>query len=229
MRGQALQFLGEYNNPTGSKAYGDIMGLASERSAINSAEEQRLAREASQRRGYGGGSAGRRAASDRAVALALAGGEAATGIREQAGGMYKTATEGYAGLVGGYNQQMSQRNLAYAGALNEAKQLQAQLDSAFNNQLIDAAKYEQMSASVQAQLDFQREKLAAEMPLNWARAETERIGVVGSAKYDLPSRAGQQLHGPAGMNPREERQRSRGGEEFFRGGSGGRFGPAFGG
>lgn len=227
-RGEALGFLGEYNNPTKSDAYGNILNVANERTAIAAAEEGRVSREAAQRRGYGGGGASatsRRAAQDRMVALALTAGEAATSIREQGGEMYKGASKNYTDLVGGYNAQMADRNMQYAGALQEARRLQAELDSAFNNQLIDAAKYEQMSSSIEAQLEAQREKLAEEkrqfdlsLPLNWADAETRRIGAVGSERYVAPAYSDTRLQGPGGMEggrrPRAPQQSP--------------FGPAFG-
>jgi len=221
VRGEALGFLNEFNHPQNSAAFKDLMNLASERTAIAASEDTRLASIQRQRQGYGGGSAGRRAATNRMQALALTGLEGASAIRQQALPGYQAATGAYASLAGGFNEQMGQRNLAYAGALQESRQLQAQLDSAFNNQLIDAAKYEQMSSSIAAQLEAQKAKLAedarqfnARQPLDWARAETERIGTVGAERYGLPRFEDERLAGPEGMNPAQRPRSS--------------FGPAFG-
>lgn len=59
----------------------------------------------------------------------------------------------------GFSQLVQEKNLSFADATNAANQLQAQLDQAFNNSLIDNAKYDQMSASLQAQLAMEQARL----------------------------------------------------------------------
>jgi hypothetical protein len=59
----------------------------------------------------------------------------------------------------GFSQLVQTKNLSFADATSAANQLQAQLDQAFNNSLIDNAKYDQMSASLQAQLATEQARL----------------------------------------------------------------------
>ena len=128
----------------------------------------------------GFGARSKQAALDRMHATAQAGFTAAHEIRGQALEGYGTATQAATARIVSYNQakvaeamgnadrqaqantQQAMINLehmglgmqahqAYAEAKSEAQRLQAQLDSHFQDQRIDAARYLQMSESIQAQ------------------------------------------------------------------------------
>lgn len=79
----------------------------------------------------------------------------AAGDRAFAGDL-AAAARGQGELDLGFGKLIQDRNLSFAEAQQEANRLQAQLDSAFQNQLIDAGRYNQISSSVQAQLDRQK-------------------------------------------------------------------------
>lgn len=125
---------------------------------------------------------------DRMRALSTAGFEGAAKIREEALSGYTAASGAFAKAMGDFNQAQTASNLAFANdahdtrvknaqlgldaaqinqraqeawatAKSQHQQLQAQLDSAFNNQLIDAGRYEQMSRSLQAQLVMEQLRL----------------------------------------------------------------------
>lgn len=133
--------------------------------------------------------AAKQASYDRLHALAEAGFGGAAQIRSEQLGLYNQAHGDLTSLVNSYNQAQNASNIAYGQALagaheaqgnldlgfsklvqegnlsyadakGEAQRLQAQLDSAYNNQLIDNAKYTQMSASLAAQLESERMRLA---------------------------------------------------------------------
>lgn len=92
--------------------------------------------------------------SDSANATSLA-----NGINEQTGASNRAfgndlaaAQRGQGELDLGFGKLVQERNLSFAEAQQEANRLQAQLDSAFQSQLIDAGRYNQISASLAAQL-----------------------------------------------------------------------------
>lgn len=182
-------FRGQYNDPTHSSAFTDLMGLSQEQTAQTAAEARRSGQDAASRAGYSGGfnAAGKQAARDRMSAVATAGFGAAKDIRDQALTGYNTAEQGLSSAISSYNGAqtaintafgnalssahekqgdlnlgfadiVSKSNLSYADAAAQAQQLQAQLDEAFNSNLIDNAKYNQMNISLQAE---------------WARAQAE--------------------------------------------------------
>lgn len=121
-------------------------------------------------------------------ALSSAAFEGVKDVRDQALGGYKTSLDSLTSMIGNYNHDMTTSNVAFGGAMNDrniaqaqsdnqfsklvqdknlsyadatahANELQAQLDSAFNNQLIDNAKYNQMSQSLAAQLAMEQARL----------------------------------------------------------------------
>ncbi len=180
----------EFNDPTKSGAFTNLMRLANENTADQVSEVNRRLRDAASRRGYAAGfeSDARAASRDKMKAIAEAGFSAADRIRDQAAEQYANASGAYAKLLGDYNASSTQRDLAFAGdvqrgkeaqlsadvgyggLLNErniafanatasAKQKQAELDSAYNNQLIDKARYDQMSNSLAIQLESERNRL----------------------------------------------------------------------
>lgn len=82
-----------------------------------------------------------------------------TGASDRAfGSDLAAAARGQGELDLGFGKLIQDRNLSYADAQQEASKLQAQLDSAFQGQLIDAGRYNQISASVQAQLALAQAK-----------------------------------------------------------------------
>lgn len=149
--GDVRTFRGGFLDPTHTGAFRNIMSLAGERTATAAEAASRDARRATAARGYAGGfeDVARQSARDRMRAVAETGFAAAQGVQEQYGEQYRAALPAYTSLVGGYNQQMAQRNLAVGQAMQDARIKQAELDSAFNSQLIDRARYEQMSRSLE--------------------------------------------------------------------------------
>lgn len=153
----------------------------------------------------------RQARGDRMKALAEAGFAGAAQVRGEELDAYKSAGDRFAQLMSGYNQAQSagnvafgnaassakelqarlgmdtaglnqQSQLAWAGAKADAQKLQSQLDSAFNNQLIDAGRYQQMSESVAAQLKLQELKLAEDQrQFNLSRSDMQ----AGQKREDL--------------------------------------------
>lgn len=133
--------------------------------------------------------AAKQAARDRMTATATAGFEGADAIRKQELEGYGLASTALTGRVGSYNDTMSRINtafgnalasahetqghidlgfadlvqkgqLSYADAVATAKQLQAQLDQAFNGSLIDNAKYMQMQRSLEVEWARAQQALA---------------------------------------------------------------------
>jgi len=131
------------------------------------------------------------AQADRMSALATAGFEGAAQVRQEESDHYGKAIGAFAQLQDSYNQAKSagdiayardltqthisqaeanlhaldlnsQQGLAYAGAVNDAKRLQAQLDADFNKDLIDNNRYIQGQQQIAAQLMLQRESIAAQ-------------------------------------------------------------------
>jgi len=180
-----------FNNPTASLAFQNLMNLAQEQTGSAEAEISRESRDAASRAGYTGGfgSRARAAGNDRLHALAEAGFAGAAKVREDELGMYNTAQgsltelikganaeqgasnrafggalasahEAQGGLDLGFSKLVQERDLSWAEAKGEAQRLQAQLDQAYNGSLIDNARYTQMSASLQAQLESERNRLA---------------------------------------------------------------------
>lgn len=180
----------EFNDPTQGDAFKNLMRLANETTGDQVSEVNRRLRDAASRRGYAAGyeSEGRSASRDRMKAIAEGGFAAADQIRTQAASQYASASGAYSKLLGEYNADVTQRDLAFAGdvqsgkeaqlgadvgygglindrniafanATSAAKQKQAELDSAFNNQLIDKGRYDQMSRSLEIQLESERNKL----------------------------------------------------------------------
>lgn len=153
---------------------------------------------------------GEQAAEDRMKAVASAGFEGAREVRGQALQGYGIAESAATALITAYNmtkvqeamanadrqaqasaqqamldlQHMGmgmQAHQAYAGAKSEAQRLQAQLDSHFQDQRIDAARYLQMSASIQAnfvasmaRLSEESKQFAAAQQLSYARLEEQQ-------------------------------------------------------
>lgn len=131
----------------------------------------------------------RQANADRFKADAEAGYTAAGQVREQGGEMYKAASSALTGLMSSYNDALTKSNVAYATtkaeqekaqatidfglsqmvqdknlsfmeATNAAHMLQGQLDQAYNGSLIDVARYNQMSSSLDKQLANEQARLA---------------------------------------------------------------------
>lgn len=130
----------------------------------------------------------RQADRDRMLGLAEAGFEGAASIREQEAGVYATAEGAFTQLQTSYNQAKSngdiafanaltethfknaeaqlqaaglnmEQSIAYGNALNESRGLQAQLDQAFNNSLIDNNRYIEGQKQIAAQLLAQQQAL----------------------------------------------------------------------
>lgn len=137
----------------------------------------------------GFGARARAAGNDRLHALAEAGFAGAASIRDQQAGVYNTAEGALTSLLNTRNQEqgagdrafgsalasahehqgdldlgfsklVQERDLSWADAKSEAQRMQAQLDEAYNNSMIDNARYTQMSASLAAQLESERNRLA---------------------------------------------------------------------
>lgn len=87
--------ISEYTHPTSSPAFRAAMGLAREQTGAASAEVQRNAMEASQKRGYFGGYDPRQSDIDRMSALSEAGFAGVKSIRDQALSKYGTDVGGY--------------------------------------------------------------------------------------------------------------------------------------
>lgn len=195
---EASDALKGFNDPRSTKAFQNLMGLASEVTARQVDERRRGAADASQRSGFSVGREGeaREAERDRMRGLAEAGFAGAASIREEQAGVYATAKSVFAQLQTSYNEAKSagdiayaqaltqthfknaentlaaaglnmQQKLAYGGALNEAKMLQAQLDQQYNNSLIDNNRYIEAQQQIAAQL------LAQEMALKQRAKEFE--------------------------------------------------------
>lgn len=163
--GQVSDFYKGFKDPTHTAAFQNVMALAGERTAREAGEARRTSMEAASRRGYVGGAdiEGRGAERERMLALAETGFSGAKEVMGQYADAYKAALPGYTELVGKYNQQLQDRNIAFASAQNQARQLQAQLDEAYNKDLISVGEYQQHSRDLQAQLDieFQKNQLEA--------------------------------------------------------------------
>lgn len=172
-----------FNDPTGTGAFKNLMGLAGEQTAAAAGEERRHAADAGQRRGYSGGfeDTARAASQDRMSALASAGFAGAQQVQQEEGAQYGRAIGAFTALQDSYNQAMTTQNvsfardltttriqqasnslatmdlnqrqqLAYADAVNTAKQLQATLDEQFNKDQIDNNRYIQANQQIAAQL-----------------------------------------------------------------------------
>jgi hypothetical protein len=131
----------------------------------------------------------RQANADRFKVDAEAGYTAAGKIREQGTTMYAAASSALTGLMSAYNDALTKSNVAYATtkaeqeraqgtldfglskmiqdknlsfleATNAAHMLQGQLDQAYNGSLIDVARYNQMSLSLDRQLANEQARLA---------------------------------------------------------------------
>lgn len=138
----------------------------------------------------------RTAEMDQMNALASAGFAGAEAVRQQEGEQYGKAIGAFTALQNSYNEAKSagdiayanaltathfqnaenqlktaglnmEQQTAYAGALNEAKMLQAKLDQDFNNSLIDNNRYIQAQQQIAAQL------LAQQMALEQRKHEFE--------------------------------------------------------
>lgn len=172
-----------FDNPRGTQAFQNLMGLAQEQTGQQESERGRHAADVAQRRGYAGGGddEARAAKFDRMEALASAGFEGANAIRQQEGEQYGRAIGAFSQLMSAYNAAKTEGDVAYARdltathmanaenalkaaglnmqqqgqyaqSLNEARMLQAQLDQAFNNSLIDNNRYIQSQQSIASQL-----------------------------------------------------------------------------
>jgi hypothetical protein len=150
MGGEMRRFRGEYQDPMSTKAFQDEMRLAGERTGAGVSEAQRGGREAASRAGFTGGfnARGEESAIARQEVLAAGGLQAAGQARQQALEGYTSAAGNFSSLVGGYNQNVTQTNIA-----------QAELDEAFNKDQISLAQYRNMSASVAAGLALGQAKL----------------------------------------------------------------------
>jgi len=197
----ANQAAKNFNDPTNSLAFKNLMGLASEKGASAMSEVERNARNSASKAGYTGGfnAITQQADAERFHALSEAGFAGAQTIREGEADVYGHASSSLASLMSAYNASMTasnvaygnavadanktqaeinadakkqqavldlgfsqlvqQKNLSFADATNAARQLQAQLDQAYNGSLIDNAKYNQMSASLQNQLMMEQARL----------------------------------------------------------------------
>lgn len=180
-----------FNDPTNSAAFKNLMALSQEQTGTALFEIMREKRDAANRAGFTGGAPDRAGASDRMRALAEAGFAGAAAVRKDELGLYDAAQSSFTDLQTAYNAEMGKANQAYASDLTstrqaqagldlgfsklvqerdlsfadataEAQRLQAQLDQAYNGSLIDNARYNQMSASLAAQLESERMRLAFE-------------------------------------------------------------------
>jgi hypothetical protein len=131
---------------------------------------------------------GKEADAARFAALSSAGFEGAGKVRADEGAMYGKALDNLTAMIGNVNNNntasniafgnavgdahksraesdlafsklVQDKNLSFADATAAAKNLQAQLDQAYNGSLIDNARYNQMSASLQAQLQMEQARL----------------------------------------------------------------------
>lgn len=156
---EARQALQGFNNPRGTQAFSNLMGLASEVTARQAGEARRRAADAAQRSGYSASRANvtRQSERDRMLALAETGFQGAATIREQQGAVYATAKAAFAELQSAYQQAKAAGDIAYANAVTAthfknaemalgAAGLNIQQKLAFGNALNDARK-------TQAQLD----------------------------------------------------------------------------
>lgn len=175
-----------FNDPRSTEAFQNIMGLAQEQTGRQDAERQRGAADAMQRRGFGGFDDEARAAKqDKMQALATAGFAGAESVRAQEGEQYGRAIGAFTQLQTSYNEAKQagdiayakdltavhmqnaentlktaglnmEQQLAYAGALNDAKMLQAKLDQDYNNSLIDNNRFIEGQQQIAAQLQAQQ-------------------------------------------------------------------------
>lgn len=146
----------------------------------------------------------RQANADRFKADAEAGYTAAGQVREQGGEMYKAASGALTGLMSAYNSALTASNVAFATtraeqekaqatidfglskmvqdknlsfmeATNAAQMLQGQLDQAYNGSLIDVARYNQMSLSLDRQLANEQARLKEQgRQFDLTRADSQR-------------------------------------------------------
>lgn len=148
-----------FNNPRGTAAFKDLMGLADVQTSRQAGERQRGAREASQRSGsrVGYEDEAREAERDKMKALAETGFEGAANIRESQLGLYNASEGAFTQLQTSYNQAKQAGDTAFANALTETnfKNAESQLQAAglnmeqklaYGNALNEARK-------LQAQLD----------------------------------------------------------------------------
>jgi len=210
-----------FNNPRGTGAFRNLMGLAQEQTGQQASEVAREARDASQRRGYAGGfeDTARQTQQDRMSALASAGFQGADAIQQREGEQYGRAIGAFTQLQTSYNEAKQQgdtafasdltkthienaenvlktaglnmqQQLAYAGALNDAKQLQAKLDQDFNNSLIDNNRYIQGQQQIAAQLLAQQMALEEKKrEFNIDTGEQEKTRSEQEREFDLGLKA----------------------------------------
>ncbi len=134
------KFRSEYEDPTHSRAFSDLMGIASDTTARNAEETARLGQQRAARSGTFGGGGDvdmERASRDRMRALAEAGFEGAGSIRDQALKGYGDASQSFTALAGAQKEAEASANRAYADDLTKSRLTQAGLDRDFAGQLID--------------------------------------------------------------------------------------------
>lgn len=146
----------------------------------------------------------KQADAERFKAISEAGFAGVASVRDQEAQMYGHASSALASLMSAYNAAMTASNVAYgttkAGqaqaqatidlgftkmvqdknlsfmdATNAANMLQAQLDQAYNNSMIDNARYTQMTQSLQAQLAMEQARLKEQgRQFDITRADAQR-------------------------------------------------------
>lgn len=229
-------FRSEYNNPTNSGAFRDLMSLSNEQTGAQQSEVARQSRDAASRAGFTGGfsSREREASRDRMSALAETGFAGAGQIRSDALKGYTAASGAFAQAAGDYNRSNTESNVAFANAAqgtretnaklglgaseinqraqdswasakSEHQKLQSQLDSQFNNQLIDKGRYEQMSRSLEAQLMMEQNRLteqARQFDLGLSDTRSARDAAERQALAERDSKAAMQAAADAAATGR---------------------------
>lgn len=162
---------------------------------------------------------GREAEQDRMEALAASGFAGADAIRTQEGEQYGRAIGAFTSLQNSYNEAKSagdiafardltathlanaenilktaglnmEQQLSYAGALNDAKMLQAKLDQDFNNSLIDNNRYIEAQQQIAAQLLAQQMALEQRnKEFEWESAFKEKSLADDREKFELGLKA----------------------------------------
>lgn len=150
--------LGEYNNPTGSAAFKNIMNYAEETTGAQESEAARHAADVAQRRGYAGGyeDDARATRASKMEALASAGFAGADQVRQEAGAQYGRAIGAYSQVLDSYNQAQATGNTAFAHDLTTTHIAQAEdalkTLSLNQDQQLAYAKSLQDAKDLQAQL-----------------------------------------------------------------------------
>lgn len=124
----ARQAKAGFDNPRGTEAFRNIMGLANEQTGAQESEISRHAADAAQRRGYAGGfeDSAQSAQRDRMAALASAGFAGAAQVRQEEGEQYGRAIGAFTQLQDSYQQAKSAGDIAFARDLTQTHIAQAE-------------------------------------------------------------------------------------------------------